>query len=365
MPAIDSDAHVVETEHTWDFLEASDEKYRPMLVQSPNDHKVQWWIIDGKIRGFRFPTLTEIEMEEASKRVGRNVAVPQAARGLDDVALRLRHLDELGIDVQVLYNTMFIEQVTDRPDTETAICWAWNRWLADIWKQSKGRLRWVCVPSVLTMSHALEQIRFAKENGAVGVDMRPLEGDKLMFDPSFYPIYEEANKLNMAVGIHIANANPYLSNLLTTPYDPGAAGVMRFRLWNVGACQGLLMSSLPDLFPNIRWGFIESAAQWVPWVQNECVQRADQSGNGRVKITADFWHDRRVFVTCQNNDDVTYIAKYCGDKALVIGTDYGHTDPSSEIDAIEIFQKREDIDPHLKQRILYDNAKELYGLENI
>ena len=107
MPAIDSDAHVVETERTWEFLEKSDEKYRPQLVQSPTDPKVQWWIIDNKIRGFRFPTLTEIEMDETSRRFGRNVKVPQAARGVDDVQLRLKHMDELGIDVQVLYNTLF------------------------------------------------------------------------------------------------------------------------------------------------------------------------------------------------------------------------------------------------------------------
>ena len=29
--AIDSDAHVVETDHTWDFMDPSEEKYRPQL----------------------------------------------------------------------------------------------------------------------------------------------------------------------------------------------------------------------------------------------------------------------------------------------------------------------------------------------
>ena len=28
---IDADAHVVETERTWDYLEPSEQKYRPML----------------------------------------------------------------------------------------------------------------------------------------------------------------------------------------------------------------------------------------------------------------------------------------------------------------------------------------------
>ena len=33
MPTIDSDAHVVETEHTWDFMEQAHQKYRPLIVR--------------------------------------------------------------------------------------------------------------------------------------------------------------------------------------------------------------------------------------------------------------------------------------------------------------------------------------------
>jgi len=49
MVVIDSDAHVVETEHTWDYMEASDSKYRPRIVTGDDDTK--YWVIDGQIRG--------------------------------------------------------------------------------------------------------------------------------------------------------------------------------------------------------------------------------------------------------------------------------------------------------------------------
>ena len=32
MLTIDADAHVLETEHTWDFLDPDDRKHRPQLV---------------------------------------------------------------------------------------------------------------------------------------------------------------------------------------------------------------------------------------------------------------------------------------------------------------------------------------------
>ena len=34
---IDADAHVVETDRTWDYLEPSEQKYRPLLYTSNNN----------------------------------------------------------------------------------------------------------------------------------------------------------------------------------------------------------------------------------------------------------------------------------------------------------------------------------------
>src|SRR5215510_7992530 len=84
--------------------------------------------------------LAEQTVREMSRRSGRAMATPQEARELDNVALRLQHLDTLGIDVQVLHNTLWIEQVAQWPDTEAALCRSWNRWLAEVWQQGQGRL---------------------------------------------------------------------------------------------------------------------------------------------------------------------------------------------------------------------------------
>src|SRR4030095_6350114 len=105
LPIVDADAHVIETEHTWDYLEPSEKKFRPRLFYTPADETRQYWVIDDKIRGFRFPTLSERQLREFAQRAGRNFETPQAARELDDVELRLKHMDELGIDIQVLHNT--------------------------------------------------------------------------------------------------------------------------------------------------------------------------------------------------------------------------------------------------------------------
>ena len=42
---------------------------------------------------------------------------------MENIPARLKHMDELGIDIQVLYPTIFIEHVANRrPEVEIAIC---------------------------------------------------------------------------------------------------------------------------------------------------------------------------------------------------------------------------------------------------
>jgi len=80
LQVIDADAHVIETERTWDYLEASEQKFRPRLFSSPDEPGREYWVIDEKIRGFRFPNFTEQQLRELSERSGRKVETPQAAR---------------------------------------------------------------------------------------------------------------------------------------------------------------------------------------------------------------------------------------------------------------------------------------------
>ncbi len=35
---IDADAHVVESDHTWDFIDPSERQYRPVPLETPEDN---------------------------------------------------------------------------------------------------------------------------------------------------------------------------------------------------------------------------------------------------------------------------------------------------------------------------------------
>lgn len=60
--------------------------------------------------------------------------------------------------------------------------------------------------------------------------------------------------------------------------------------------------------------------------------------------------DSRIYVTCQTDDDIPYLVDQVGEDNLVIGTDYGHFDPSSNIDAIQEFRESSGLTGRVKKQ---------------
>ncbi len=353
---IDADAHVIETDQTWNYLRDSETKYRPQFISTDSGPRHRYWLVNGRLSGLPSAASSDEDIEIRSTKALRNVSVDSKARKMEDIDLRLAHMTKLGIDIQVLHNSIWIHQVTNLPEAEVALSRSWNRWLAEIWEQGDGRLRWTCVVPVLDLKAAAEEMRFSKEHGAVGVCLKPYETGLMMVDPYFFPIYELAQELDLSVIAHIANGDPELVRTLETRYG-GTDGFSSLRVPTMLSCYGLLRKNIPELFPGVRWGFVEASAQWVPWVANELQRRND------YEFTAENnpFKNGNVYVTTQTNDDIEYITRYVGDDVLVIGTDYGHLDPSSDVDAISKFRTL-DINEDLKDKILSSNPARLYGI---
>ena len=119
---------------------------------------------------------------------------------------------------------------------------------------------------------------------------------------------------------------------------------------------GLLM----ERFPRMRFGFVELSAQWVPYALHDFVRRMEKKDIhlDRTALMA----ENRIFVACQTDDDIAYVLKYAGPNNLVAGTDYGHADTSSELEALKRLRYREDVAQADMERILDANPRTLYGL---
>lgn len=186
---IDSDTHVDETEATWDYMRLEEEAFKPRRGTDPETGR-GYWLVDGY----------KVQRANRSDSTGWTTV---KTRELLDVAARLRHMDELGVEVHVIYPTMFNRNPAARPEVELSLTRSYNRWLADKTAQSAGRMRWICVPPLRNMPEALAELRFARDHGACGVLKKgDLEADHEAYDPYFFPLYEEAERLDMPICFH-------------------------------------------------------------------------------------------------------------------------------------------------------------------
>jgi uncharacterized protein len=341
MPAIDADAHVLETESTWDYMTRAEQDFRPVVVSvaGPGDKVNEHWLIDGRL-------------QPKNQNVGQDA--PKESREMANIEARLRHMDELEVAIQVLYPTVFLRPLTTRPEVELGLSRSYNRWLVDVCGKGKGRLRWVAVPPLLSMDKALEEARFAKDNGACGIFLRGLEGERRLSDPYFFSLYEEASRLDLPICIHSANGSFTVHDFFGR--EPGFA---KFKLAVVGAFHSLIFDGVPERFPKLKIAFIEVSAQWIPYVVHDLAKRFERLGRPLKK---NLLAESRIYVACQTDDDLGYVVEYAGEDNLVIGSDYGHADTATEIEALRKLKQKGEVSAAVINKILDDNPRALYGL---
>ena len=348
MAVIDADAHVIESDLTWAYLSEDEKKYAPMVLQQVSGEfrqtnrgavSKEWWMFGTDVRS------TDSNINTAD--------MTAESLEMTDVKRRLDHMDQLGIDIQVLYTTIFLSPCARDSAAEFALYHSYNQWLADIWKQAPDRLYWAAMAPLNSMHRIREELEFCKENGAVSVFLRPFECDRMGFESYFFPLYEMAQDLDLAITFHAGNGS-YQNNKFLEPHN-----FARFKLSMIASFHGLLEFELPKRFPELRWGFIEACASWVPYALIDAEKRLKRKGR---RLDADPLKDNNIYVTVEVTDDIPYIINRVGDDNLVVGTDYGHIDTSAEIEALRILRDGGEVDGTSIDKILGPNSSRLYGL---
>jgi predicted TIM-barrel fold metal-dependent hydrolase len=276
---------------------------------------------------------------------------------MTDIMGRMADMDRLNTAMQVVYPTLFLVYNTKDLELEVALCRAYNRFLAQACAQAGERMKWVAVLPFQSMNVALDEIRFAKQNGAVGIFFRGIEGDYTLDHPYLFPVYAEAQKQNMSICVHTGCGVRAILEMfeLARNHTFGHTRVMPLL-----AFRDLIANRIPEQFPDLRFGFIEAAAGWVPFLIH--IVRRLLKERFKYASSIELFRDYRLYVACEADEDIPYIAKYTGDDHLLIGSDYPHSDPSREDQFVNAINVREDVPPRLKQKLLYDNPRAFYAV---
>jgi uncharacterized protein len=359
---IDADTHISEGAAMWAMMDKAMLPRRPVLLSVPDDtwygNRNAFWLIDGEIYpkpagkgSFALVTPSEQKVQE-----GRKDSTP-ATREMTDIKGRLADMDKLNTALQVVYPTLFLVHNTKDQELEVALCRAYNRFLAQACAQSGGRMKWLAVLPFQTMSVAVDEIRAAKQNGAVGIFFRGIEGEYTLDNSYLFPVYEEAQKHNMSICVHTGCGVKQILQMfdLARNHTFGHTRVMPLL-----AFRDLIANRIPEQFPGLRFGFIEAAAGWVPFLLH--IVRRLLKDKFRFGSSAELFNEYRLYVACEADEDIPYLARCMGENHLLIGSDYPHNDPSREDQFVNALNIREDLTPQLRQKILYENPRRFYAL---
>jgi uncharacterized protein len=378
---IDADTHVIESDAIWKHFDSNVAHRRPVAVVCDDlttGKPRNRWLIDGVLvpkpdgKGGQQLATPPVNPEEAAAR-------NWTTKALLDVPARLEDADVMGVERQVVFPTLFIAHLTFDPELDVALARAYNRFQASVWEQGKGRIRWVAVLPFHDIRASLDELTWARERGAVGFLARGIEGERSLAEEYFFPVYEEASRLDMPMTIHTGPGCPAYLEVLDNRINGPFAGV---RMLPLVAFQNLVSMRIPEKFPDLRIGFIETGASWVPYLLH-FVER-DWRRKGQLEerhLGPKLFQDYRIYVACESDEDIPYLAQLIGEDNLVSGSDYGHHagqlptleansftnrlrggDPSADLAVVGELRGREDLSPEIVDKILKVNPRKLYGM---
>ena len=81
------------------------------------------------------------------------------------------------------------------------------------------------------------------------------------------------------------------------------------------------------------------------------------------KNPQELFRDYRFWIACEADEELPHLLNYIGEDHIVIGSDYGHNDPSKEPEFVKHMRAREDVAPQIIEKILCQNPRRLYGLD--
>ena len=292
----------------------------------------------------------------------------------------LAFLDETGIEWSVLYPTfgLAVGRFVSR-EWAVAACIAYNRWLHERFLSKSPRLKGMALLPIQHVDKAVAELRYAvKELGMMG-GMLPSNGEGIkthLGDDIYWPIYEEAEKLGCCLAVHVGSLHHLGMDSFSTYYPVHAVGHPMGIMIQAAA---MLSHGVFERFPNLRVGFLEGGATWVPFFMDR-LDRSYHEGHMQTDAdgvvlggpepgekASDYFkrHVRagRIFVGFDCDDDgLGFAVGKAGRDAFLFGSDFPHEvfDAKKCRHEIDELLERDDLTERDKAAVLGGNAMRLY-----
>ena len=225
------------------------------------------------------------------------------------------------------------------PDSEllSALCRAYNDWMADFVKPYPDRLKGFACLNVDDVDEACKELERCAHLGLAGA-MIPVypAPDKLYRDRMYEKLWSTAQELDMPLNLHLGtNRSGSTTTELVLDVTAGtASGRATNDYWVRHSLTEIIFAGVLDRYPNLKIGSVEHEIAWVPhWLnqmdfayrERRMFTKGWTSSSGL--LPSEFWH-RNMFATFIEDHVGVKLLEHIGADNVMWGTDYPHAESS-------------------------------------
>ena len=232
-------------------------------------------------------------------------------------AAKIEQLERLELEAAVVSGAPPLFAYEATADRAEALCRAVNTGLAALCAHDGDRLRWLAQVPLQAPDLAVEVLRAARDDGAVGAHIGTSVSGTPLDQSGLEPFWAAAGELDMALMVHPAYNNPH----------PGLEGyhlqnVIGNQLETTIAAERLLVTGVLDRHPRLRLLLVH-AGGYVPW-QAGRLRHAATVRSELADTPSNPWdYLGRLFMDTITHDVATLrqLVERAGTEAIVMGTD--------------------------------------------
>jgi len=297
--------------------------------------------------------------------------------GAADGAARVRDLDALGIDQQVVFPTIFAEHlpVVESPRAAVALARAYNDWVRDLASAAPDRLHPVGVLPLQSIPGALDEIERLAGAGFHAALIRPSFHDGRFINHSDYnPVWDALSDAGLVACIHpsVGNTNPEFTSAgsfvervatnLGIGHDiaPAIAPVQD----NMSAVLALCYYGHREDRPDLKLALCHAGAAWFELALEKSETYLWLFPAGPVPVTLEpeeLWLEQATLVTFDAWEDSVGIISDVYGRVGAWGSRYPHHDATTPDEAIAMLE-RHHVEAATIAQMMGGNATRLYGL---
>jgi predicted TIM-barrel fold metal-dependent hydrolase len=369
----DADAHAMMSPLMWETLpkEYLARRPRPTRIHDAADMG-RWtngWLVEGQIIPHSLgpgsqPGNEPARVLEEFGAKSDSEDFPLSSFDLSDPQARLRGMDSMGVDHQMLYPTTLYARMTGDAGFEAALMRAYNRYIGRQCSLAPGRLKWAGLLPLRDAKQGCEAIEEMLTLGATAAVVYGTAGDRLLCDKSFTPVWDELHRSGLPLCVHMGMSYPpflAVCNGLLAAHGIGMSLPAQM------AFVAIVGHGMLDRYPNLKVGFLEFGAEWILYTVARLdhylpIDRSQMPIKDEVprRSIEDYAKSGRIFIAGEADDKMLpQEIELLGEDQILYSSDLPHGE--GRHNAAKEILGRGDIAETQKRKILYDNAVKFFG----